>query len=80
MRCVVDPPCLLPGTKCGHFSEDMFDDELMTGFVSSVSVPATLLTGCQPYHQQDPFAVLMVLAMRWFFLSPKTQAWIILLK
>lgn len=25
------------GTKCGHFSEKAFDDELMTGWVSSVS-------------------------------------------
>lgn len=27
---------LPPGTRCGHFSEAMFEDELMTGFVNAV--------------------------------------------
>lgn len=26
------------GTRCGHFSETMFQNELMTGFVNAVSL------------------------------------------
>ena len=30
--------CYPSGTRCGHFSETMFENELMTGFVNAVRV------------------------------------------
>lgn len=32
------------GTKCGHFSENLFDDEIMTGYVSYGSMPISKMT------------------------------------
>ncbi|CAM9383445.1 unnamed protein product, partial [Hapterophycus canaliculatus] len=32
------------GTQCGHFSEDKFEDELMTGFVNAGNMPLSKLT------------------------------------
>ncbi|CAM9367146.1 unnamed protein product, partial [Sphacelaria rigidula] len=32
------------GTRCGHFDEDEFEDELMTGFVSNGLMPLSKLT------------------------------------
>lgn len=40
------PATLLAGTACGHFNEDMFDNELMTGFVTNVSWPVLKAASC----------------------------------
>lgn len=62
-------PCASPGTKCGHFSEDMFDDELMTGFVNSVSrcicvgntlCPCFVISPC-PTYEQLPYKYLILI-------------------
>lgn len=42
----------LTGTACGHFNEDMFDDEIMTGFVTTVSRPAQNRRAACTHSQQ----------------------------
>lgn len=55
----------LAGTSCGHLDEDIFDDELMTGFVNNVS-RGYLLVSC--YSLEFPVDAAETLWLIWSWL------------